>query len=184
MKWLALAGPLLDYRSLSRGMQVDGTHHFYSGNISLKIAFLRENGTFDEDFRTYAYEDTELGYRLTKRGLRLVYDPDAVGYHYKYMSFAKACGQPQVMVAAERVFQTKEAGAYFAEIAARRQRSLKYRMLKLLVRWLAPALTPLRPLLDTQVPLPWVVYRALYHYYCVPGAKPSEPYLKWRKTSV
>jgi len=172
MEWLGLAGPLFDYHSLSRGMQVD-VAHFYSNNVSLKVEFLRKNGTFDEDFRTYGWEDTELGYRLIRRGLRLLYNPNAVGYHYKYISFADLSFLAHPSAAAERVFQTKEAGAYLAEIAARRRRSVKYRMLKLLARWLTPALTPLRPLLDTQIPLPWIVYRALYHYYFVSKAKPD-----------
>ena len=170
MKWLGLAGPF-DYHSLSRGMEVD-FRHFYSGNISLKVEFLRENGIFDEDFRTYGYEDMELGYRLIRRGLRLLYNPNAVGYHYKYISFADLSFRARSEVASVRLFQTKEAGAYFAEIRARRHRSVKYRMLKLLARWLTPALTPLRPLLDTQIPLPWLVYRALYHYYFGSKAKP------------
>jgi glycosyltransferase involved in cell wall biosynthesis len=173
MKWLGLAGPLFDYQSLSRGMQVDCTH-FYSNNISLKIEFLRENGTFDEDFRTYGYEDFELGYRLTKRGLRLLYNPDAIGYHYKYMSFADVCRRAELVEAAERVLRTKEAWVYLAERAARRQRSLKNPLRKLLTRWLPPALAPLKPLLDTQIPLPWIVYRALYRYYCLSKAEPAE----------
>jgi glycosyltransferase involved in cell wall biosynthesis len=170
MKWLGLDGPLFDYRRLSRGMQVD-VAHFYSNNISLKTEFLRKNGTFDEHFRSYGYEDIELGYRLTKRGLRVLYNPDAVGYHYKYMSFADACHRAQLLVAGEKFFETKEAGVYFAEIEARRQRSLKSRMRKLLARWLTPALAPLKPLLDTQIPLPWIVYRALYSYYGLSKAR-------------
>jgi GT2 family glycosyltransferase len=174
MNWLGFAGPVFDYQSLSPGMPVDGGH-FYSNNISLKVEFLRKNGTFDEDFRTYGYEDLELGYRLANRGLRLLYNPDAFGYHYKFMSFADACRREQLLVAAYRVFQTKETGMYHAEMIARRRRTLKFRVLKLLAKWLTPALAPLKPLLDTQIPLPWPVYRALYHYYGVtkgnaPGA--------------
>jgi glycosyltransferase involved in cell wall biosynthesis len=170
MKWLAFAGPSGHYYNLSPGMQVDAGH-FYSGNISLKVEFLRKNGIFDEDFRSYGYEDNELGYRLIKRGLRLLYNPNAVGYHYKYVSFAESY-RVIPSVASQRVLQTKEAGAYFAEINARHQRTVKYRMKKALARWLTPALIPLRPLLDTQTPLPWIVYQALYHYYYL-GSKPS-----------
>jgi glycosyltransferase involved in cell wall biosynthesis len=170
MKWLGLAGPLFDYRGLCRGAQVDFPR-FYSNNVSLKTEFLRQNGTFDEDFRTYGYEDFELAYRLTKRGLRLLYNPDAVGYHYKYLSFADACRRAQLVEAAERVLRTKEAWVYFAEIAARHRGSLKHRMLKVMLSWLAPAMAPLKGLLDTQIPLPWVVYRVLYQYYCVWKAK-------------
>lgn len=170
MEWLGLDGPLFGYRHLSPGMGVD-VHHCYFNNTSLKTEFLRANGTFDEEFRAYGYEDIELGYRLTKRGLRLLYNPDAVGYHYKSMSFADACRRAQLVVAGQRFFETKEAGAYLAEIAGRGQRSLKSRTKKLLVRWLTPALAPLKPLLDTQIPLPWLVYRALYSYYGLSKAR-------------
>ncbi len=54
---------------------------FYSSNISLKKSFLIENGLFDEDFPYAAYEDIELGCRLSKAGLRIVYDPAAIAYH-------------------------------------------------------------------------------------------------------
>jgi glycosyltransferase involved in cell wall biosynthesis len=170
MKWVGLAGPLFGYHNLSRGTQVDADY-FYSNNISLKVEFLRKNGIFDEDFPSCLYEDFELGYRLIRRGLRLLYNPDAVGYHYKNMSFADACRRAQLVAAAERVLQTKEAGVYLAEIVARRQRTLKFRMKKLLARWLTPALAPLKPLLDTRIPLPWPVYRFLYYCYCVPKSQ-------------
>jgi len=169
MKWLGFAGPLFDYHDLSRGMQVD-VGFCYFNNTSLKLQFMRENGTFDEDFRTYGYEDFELGYRLTKRGLRLLYNPDAVGYHYKYFSFADVCRRAQLMGAAKQVLRTKEAWACHAEMAARHQDSLQRPIRKVLRRWLTPILAPLKPLLDTQIPLPWIVYRALYQYY----AKPEE----------
>ena len=173
MNWLISEGPVLNLRECSKRKEL-GFGFFCTGNLSLKAEFLRKNGTFDEDFRTFGYEDLELGYRLTRRGLRILYNPDAVGYHYKHMSFADACRRKQLAVAAEKVFQTKEAGVYFGEIVARRRSTLKYRILKLLARWVTPVLTPLRPLLDTQIPLPWFVYRALYHYYSVPKVKAPE----------
>jgi len=172
MKWLAFAGPLTDYQALSPGMPVDSAH-FYSGNISLKLEYLRKNGTFDEDFRAYGYEDFELGYRLTKKGLRLLYNPDAVAYHYKYVSFADICRRAQLMDAAEKVLRTKEAWACHAEMTARLHDSLQRPIRKVLRRWLTPALALLKPLLDTQIPLPWIVYRWLYHYYGAPRTKPG-----------
>lgn len=54
---------------------------FYSSNISLKKQFLLDYGLFDEDFRYAAYEDIELGYRLKKHGLRILYDKEAKAYH-------------------------------------------------------------------------------------------------------
>lgn len=54
---------------------------FYSSNVSVKKGFLLKHGLFDEDFPHAAFEDFELGYRLSKAGLRIVYDPKAVAYH-------------------------------------------------------------------------------------------------------
>jgi glycosyltransferase involved in cell wall biosynthesis len=172
MNWLIWAGPLLNLRECARGKEL-GFEFFYTGNLSLKAEFLRKNGIFDEDFGGYGYEDLELGYRLIRKGLRLLYNPHAVGYHYKHISFADACRRAQLVAAADKVFRTKEAGVCFAEIVARRRGSLKYRVQKFLVSWLAPALAPLKLFLDTQIPLPWTVYRALYHYYCAQKGKPA-----------
>ena len=53
---------------------------FYTANASAWRADLLAVGGFDESF-TRAFEDVELGYRLHRHGVRLVYDPDAVVYH-------------------------------------------------------------------------------------------------------
>ena len=54
-------------------------HAFRSGNISLKRGFLLQHGLFDPELKTQ--EDTELGYRLGKRGLKLFHSDAAVGFH-------------------------------------------------------------------------------------------------------
>jgi glycosyltransferase involved in cell wall biosynthesis len=51
---------------------------FYTSNISLEKRWFKED-RFDESFRVY--EDTEIGYRLCKRGLRIIYNPKALAYH-------------------------------------------------------------------------------------------------------
>ena len=61
--------------------------NFYTGNISLKREFLcQEPGPFDTDFTYPAYDDTELAYRLTRRGMKLHYNPQAVTYHHHHMT--------------------------------------------------------------------------------------------------
>jgi GT2 family glycosyltransferase len=55
---------------------------FYSSNLSIARRWLDEVGGFDEDFRYAVWEDTELGYRLHQRGLRLVYRSGAHVYHH------------------------------------------------------------------------------------------------------
>lgn len=53
---------------------------FYTSNISLKRALIGKN-LFSEDFRGWGFEDTEFGYRLHKRGMRLHFDPSVRVYH-------------------------------------------------------------------------------------------------------
>jgi len=59
-----------------------GPGFFYSSNLSLKRAFLLSVGGFDEDFPYAAYEDLELGLRLHQKGMRLIYEPKALAYHW------------------------------------------------------------------------------------------------------
>ena len=59
---------------------------FYTSNISLKRSLL-DKYPFDPVFSGYGWEDIELGYRLFLRvGLRLHYNPHAIGYHDHAMS--------------------------------------------------------------------------------------------------
>jgi glycosyltransferase involved in cell wall biosynthesis len=61
---------------------------FVTGNASLPRAALLQAGGFDEGFRGYGFEDYELGYRLVQRGMRFVFDPTAVNYHWHPVTFA------------------------------------------------------------------------------------------------
>ncbi len=61
---------------------------FYTANVSAWRADLLALGGFDEGFPAAAYEDIELGYRLHKAGVRLVYDHEAIIYHLHEMRLA------------------------------------------------------------------------------------------------
>ncbi len=64
-------------------------YKFWACNISCKKAFLLRSGLFNEQMveeGSYAHEDVELGCRLEKEGLRLLYNPEALGYHYHLMT--------------------------------------------------------------------------------------------------
>lgn len=165
MQWLAKEG-LFDYGRLKAGEEA-GFRCFYSGNLSLKTHFLRENGTFDEDFKGPAFEDTELGYRLEKKGLRLLYSPVAIGYHHKFVSFADACRRAKAVAAARQVFESKAAGQYLAEVGALRRGRLAFRVKRLIWKPMIPFFGLLRPFLDTQIGLPRFAYRKVYYYFAV-----------------
>ncbi len=136
-------------------------------NTSLKLAFLQKNGLFDERFHQYGYEDIELCYRLAKKGLRMLYNPRCIGYHYKRVTFGDMCHRGQLMATTPslKVFETTEAGKVYLANDVRRRSSRSYRLQYLLARLVVPLLAPLRPLLDSRVPLPGAIYAAFYAYY-------------------
>lgn len=62
---------------------------FYTANVSAWRADLLAVGGFDEAFPAAAYEDIELGFRLHRRGVRLVYDRQAVVFHLHEMRLGR-----------------------------------------------------------------------------------------------
>lgn len=64
--------------------------HFYTSNISLGKRWLTQD-MFDEDFPYGALEDAELSYRLKKKGLRIIFNDDALGYHCHRMTIDSFC---------------------------------------------------------------------------------------------
>jgi GT2 family glycosyltransferase len=80
MRWLD-AGIQFDYGTI-HSTEVEW-QRFYSCNISLKREALELVGGFDEERFPYGYEDLELARRLAEHGLRLLYNPAALGEHLK-----------------------------------------------------------------------------------------------------
>ena len=73
-------GTQFGYQMLKHGCEVP-FNYFYTSNILIKRQDLIKIGLFDEDFKNAAYEDIELGYRLSKSGFKLIYNQNAVTYH-------------------------------------------------------------------------------------------------------
>jgi glycosyltransferase involved in cell wall biosynthesis len=77
MRWLERGGPLFAYDKIEDPDDLSWKF-FYTANLSVKREFLEP---FDTTLPIY--EDAELAYRLKRRGLRLRYDPGAVGHHLR-----------------------------------------------------------------------------------------------------
>ncbi len=60
--------------------------YFLTGNASASRDDLLRAGGFDESFTGYGHEDLELGFRLCKLGIEIVYEPLAVNYHWQDLS--------------------------------------------------------------------------------------------------
>ncbi len=100
--WAHEQGGLFAYAELTPGKPVP-PDRFWTAQVSVKTALLRDVGGFDEDLRFF--EDVELARRLQSAGMKLSYDPDAVGEH------AQAIDLPMLMARA------RDSGPYFRVLA-------------------------------------------------------------------
>jgi GT2 family glycosyltransferase len=64
--------------------------YFFGCNISVKKSFLLANGMYHER-RGIAHEDIELGYRLWKKGLKIIYNPKAFAWHEHDEALERIC---------------------------------------------------------------------------------------------
>ena len=59
--------------------------HFYTANISAKRELLSQvSYWFDTDFPFAAFEDAEFSFRLSQKGMKILYRDAAIGSHYHY----------------------------------------------------------------------------------------------------
>jgi glycosyltransferase involved in cell wall biosynthesis len=79
-----------------RGLQELPYYRFMACNISAKRDFLLRHGPYREQMGRAgpaAHEDVQLGYQLSLAGLRILYCPEALGFHHHPTTFAAACGR-------------------------------------------------------------------------------------------
>lgn len=70
-----------------------GWLYFLTGNASVRRADLVKAGGFDQNFTGYGHEDIELGYRLYKCGIDILYNYKAVNYHLHPVGFDEQCAK-------------------------------------------------------------------------------------------
>ncbi|GBR00959.1 glycosyltransferase family 2 protein [Acetobacter oeni] len=70
--------------------QVLSFREFWGGRSSCKRSLLVRHGVFRPEFR-FGCEDIELGWRLSRHGLRVVYEPDACAIMIRALSFDQFC---------------------------------------------------------------------------------------------
>jgi glycosyltransferase involved in cell wall biosynthesis len=90
MRYLTHIGQFLfSYRSLRDGQALD-FRYFWAGRSSCKRLFLARHGIFCQEF-DHSPEDIELGYRLSRFGLRVIYHPRALQYMNRPVTFEEFC---------------------------------------------------------------------------------------------
>jgi GT2 family glycosyltransferase len=93
---------LFSYPSLKHGDVLDYTY-FWGGRSSCKRSLLLEFGVFNPVFR-FGCEDIELGYRLSRQGLRVVYNKHALTQTIRKIDFDDFCNRLERQGASNYVF--------------------------------------------------------------------------------
>ena len=79
LEYVNEGGHQFGYRYMRDGSDVPYTC-FYTSNVSLPREILGAQ-PFDPNFRTYGWEDIDLGLRLSRRGVRIIYNAQARVHH-------------------------------------------------------------------------------------------------------
>lgn len=120
MRWLEKGGQryFFNYDTLEPHQQADAMF-FYTCNVSVKSSLLAKSGWFDESFPYASHEDLELGCRLGNVGMKLVYAPHALGYHWHMLSVGGIARRVYLMGYSAHLFwrRIEEQGAYAKRVA-------------------------------------------------------------------
>jgi len=88
--------PLLEYydwlyAELARAGRVERFNLFSAANTSGLVEVFEGVGGFDNSFVTYGKEDFEVGYRLLRDGIPILFDPEAVAWHHQDRTVREYC---------------------------------------------------------------------------------------------
>ncbi|MDO8648387.1 MAG: glycosyltransferase [Candidatus Peregrinibacteria bacterium] len=101
MRWLERTGWQFGYSKIERYahgfLPRDSQHQFtYTSNISIPTEIARRY-PFREDVTLYGWEDVEWGLRLRDAGVRLYYEPDAIGHHHHHVTLEDSLARMETL---------------------------------------------------------------------------------------
>ncbi len=164
MYWLEHGGPQFGYYKFKHEEEVNA---FWTCNISLKRDYMLKNGIFDEDFPYAAHEDTELGYRLQKKGLRTIFNKNAVTYHYHPTDIKKYCYR-QKLVGRSAVILNRKYTSVFELPKPKVWKRIPWNVLKPAI----PCLEKFTSWVDQRgITFPYLVYAVIMGYYYQVGIR-------------
>jgi glycosyltransferase involved in cell wall biosynthesis len=146
---------------------------FYTSNISIKKSFLEKTELFDESFKYAAYEDSEIGYRLSKLGMRMIFNKMAIAYHNHNLSF-KNYEKTMFYKGKSAVLLSKKVPALKAKADFKESNNFLKSILKKMIfnKFFLTIITQIICFLDgIYIPLPGFIYRKILGYYYIQGIK-------------
>lgn len=150
--------------------------YFFTSNISIYKKLLEKAGLFDEEFPYAAYEDTELGYRLSQQGMKMIFNKEAIAYHNHNMNF-KSYQRTMLNKGISSVILVKKVPSLKRKASFKETKNpIKLFFKKLIFNvFVISILTEIICFLDKLfVPLPKVCYAKIMDYYRVQGIKKTQ----------
>jgi GT2 family glycosyltransferase len=86
MRLLEDSNYVFGYRDLQAGQELPPAW-FYTCHVSVELDAVRAVGGFDPEFSHYGCEDTDLGVRLDRAGVPIVYRPECRALHRHFLPF-------------------------------------------------------------------------------------------------
>ena len=93
---------LFSYSNLTDGEVLDYTY-FWGGRSSCKRSLLVNHGIFNQQF-CFGSEDIELGYRLSKIGLKVIFNRNAIQYMNRPLTYDQFCRRCEKQGASQYMF--------------------------------------------------------------------------------
>jgi GT2 family glycosyltransferase len=121
------------YENMLNGRWQPTARQFYTGNTSLAREHILAVGGFDPAFRRA--EDVELAYRLADHGLRFLFNPDAIGYHFAERTFSSWLEIPYAYGRNDVIF-TRKKGQQWLLPAIMTEFDTRHPLVKVLTRTL------------------------------------------------
>jgi glycosyltransferase involved in cell wall biosynthesis len=90
---------------------------FLTGNVSTPTGVIKDLAGFDERFKDYSFEDTDMGYRLHKAGVRFSHAPEAIGYHMFSENLESLC---------QKAYQMGRSSYIFVKMHPNESRAIQY----------------------------------------------------------
>ncbi len=100
---------LFSYSNLTDGQVLDYTY-FWGGRSSCKRLLLVNHGIFNQQFR-FGSEDIELGYRLSKFGLKVIFNRNAIQYMNRPLTYDEFCRRCEKQGISQYMFSRLHADA-------------------------------------------------------------------------
>ena len=171
---------LFSYRNLKDGQVLDYTY-FWGGRSSCKRSLLVKHGIFNQKFR-FGSEDIELGYRLRKFGLKVIFNRNAIQYMNRPLTYDEFCRRCEKQGVSQYMFSQLHLEPEIQEYCQAVNAQIKWREIEPALQEKVNRVHEIEQLIASQTEEPntlrnelWDLYRWTFNAFKIKGVVQSSP---------